>query len=99
MYGLSSFTLGKTDKCSSIDVNVQVKDLYTAIVQTDNTDALKDVIISADFFTKNNANICSGSGSPSRQMVEITKKTVSTVPDLKDNQQNIEQINNNPLVW
>lgn len=40
-YGLSSFSIDALDAdCTSLDINVELRDLYTIIVQTDNIDEL-----------------------------------------------------------
>lgn len=47
---------------------MNINDFYSAIVQTDNTDNLTSLFISADFFSKNNIGLCSGLTGISRQM-------------------------------
>lgn len=47
---------------------MNIKDFYTAIVQTDNTDNLTNLFISADFYSKNTIGLCSGSTGASRKM-------------------------------
>lgn len=67
LYGLSSFTLAPSAKCVAIDVDVEIKDLYTVMVKTDNPDQLDNVFVSGDFYSKNSLNLCKGSASgPSR---------------------------------
>lgn len=67
IYGLSSFTLAPSAKCVAIDVDVEIKDLYTVIVKTDNPDELDNVFVSGDFYSKNSLNLCNGgAASPSR---------------------------------
>lgn len=99
IFGLASFSIAAlpTD-CTSIDVNVEIIDLYTIIVQTDNIDELKDVFIAADFFTLNTNDLCGVTG-PTTEMVQIAKKTYTTLPDLENNEQNIQQISSNPMQW
>lgn len=85
IWGLSSFNIAKFDQCSSLDVNMEIKDFYTAIVQTDNTDNLTSLFISADFYSKNTVGLCSGSNGASRQMNEISSSVAKSIPDLKLN--------------
>ena len=47
---------------------MNINDFYSTIVQTDNTDNLTDLFISADFFSKNTIGLCSGSTGAARQM-------------------------------
>ncbi len=96
IYGLASFKLAPSSTCVAIDVDVEVKDLYNVIVRTDNTDSLTDIFVAADFYSKNNINLCSASSTPSRTMTQITSKTYLTVPDLAIKNQDIALIENNP---
>lgn len=92
IYGLSSFTLAPSAKCVAIEVDVEIKDLYTVIVKTDNPDQLDNVFVSGDFYSKNSLGLCTGPASaPSRQMNQIVNKDYSSVPDLRFNYQNIQQ--------
>jgi hypothetical protein len=47
---------------------MNINDFYSAIVQTDNTDNLTNLFISADFFNKNTIELCSGSITAARKM-------------------------------
>ena len=99
IYGLASFSIDKlSTNCTSVDVNVEVKDLYSIIVQTDNIDQLKNVFIAADFFTKNTNDLC-GVTSPATEMVDIKTKHYITVPDLVELKQNIKQTATTPMTW
>lgn len=85
IFGLASFSIDALPAdCTSIDVNIQIIDLYTIIVQTDNIDQLKNVFIAADSFTLNTNDLCGVTG-PTTEMVNINKKTYVTLPDLIDN--------------
>lgn len=93
IYGLASFTLNPAANCAAIDIDVEIKDINNAIVRTDNTDALTDVIIAGDFYSGMNLGICGTSGSPStpsRTMNSITSKLYKTVPDLAVGNQDIK---------
>lgn len=96
IYGLASFSISPSASCVAIDVDVEIKDLYNVIVRTDNTDALNDVFVAADFFSRTSLNLCSASSSPSRTMNQITSRTYLTVPDLAIDTQDIALTNNDP---
>lgn len=63
IYGLTSFTLAPSSKCVAIDVDVEIKDLYTVIVKTDNVDQLDNVFVSGDFYSKSTLDICNGAAT------------------------------------
>lgn len=96
IYGLASFSISPSASCVAIDVDVEIKDLYNVIVRTDNTDALNDVFVAADFFSRTSLNLCSASSSPSRTMNQITSRTYLTVPDLAIESQDIALTKNDP---
>ncbi len=96
IYGFSSFTIAPASGCVAIDVDVEIKDLYNVIVRTDNTDALKDIFVAADFFSRTSLNLCSASSTPARTMNQITSRTYITVPDLVSGAQDIALTSNDP---
>jgi hypothetical protein len=92
IYGLASFQIAPSSSCVAIDVDVTVIDLYTLIVNTDNTNQLTNVFVAADFYTKNTFSLCSGAGTPSRQLTDILSLQYNTNPNLIPADQNINQI-------
>ena len=101
IYGLASFKLSPATTCVAIDLDVEIKDINTAIFRTDNTDSLTDVVIAGDFFSGSNLNVC-GSGvgtTPSRTMNQITTKIYKTIPDFSFDGQDIQFTSNNPTTF
>lgn len=96
IYGFSSFRLSPVSGCTAIDLNIDFKDINTVILQTDNTDALSDVFITADFYSKNNGKLCSAAGGPSRTIYDIKTQTFSTTPILENKVQDIQLVANKP---
>jgi hypothetical protein len=80
-------------------MNINIPDLYTLYVQTDNTDYLSNVVVSSDMYVKNSGSLCGGSTQPSIDMVNIAQKVYKSIPDLAPLQQNIQQTANNPLTF
>lgn len=98
IYGLVSFKLNPSANCKAIDLDVEVKDINSAIFRTDNTDSLEDVVIAGDFFSGSNLQVC-GSGvgtTPSRTMTQIKTKVYKTIPDFSFDGQDIQLTDNNP---
>lgn len=93
---MASFSISPSASCVAIDVDVEIKDLYNVIVRTDNTDALNDIFVAADFFSRTSLNLCSSASTPSRTMNQITSRTYLTVPDLAIDSQDIALTNNDP---
>lgn len=96
IYGLASFKISPVAGCSHIDIDVTISDINSAIVRTDNTDALTDLFIAGDFYSKPNAQVCANVITSFKKMLDIPSKTYSTVPDLQINQQNVQQTANDP---
>ena len=80
-------------------MNINIPDLYTLYVQTDNTDYLSNVVVASDMFVLNDGSLCGGSTQPSIDMVNIAQKVYKSIPDLAPQQQNIQQTSNTPLLW
>lgn len=92
IFGFSSFALTKLPTTSTaINIDVEIPDLYTLYVDTDNTDYLSDVNIASDMYTLNQNTLCGGSTQPALEMQNIGQLIYNTVPDLLVNQQNIQQ--------
>jgi len=99
IYGLSSFVLNSNSKCLAIDIDVTLKDLFTIILNTDNTDDLNSVIVSGDFFSKTAGALCGGNSGLTRTMTEVPNINYSTVPDLLMDLHDIRTTSQNPLTW
>ncbi len=82
-----------------IDMNVNIPDLYSLYINTDNTDYLSNVVVSSDMYVLNDGSLCGGSTQPSLDMVNIVQKIYKSIPDLTPGQQNIQQSANSPLTW
>jgi hypothetical protein len=80
-------------------MNINIPDLYTLYVQTDNTDYLSNVVVSSDMYVKNSGSLCGGSTQPSINMVNVAQKIYKTIPDLAPQQQNIQQNLNTPMTF
>jgi hypothetical protein len=76
-----------------------MKDFYTVQVQTDNTDYLSNIFVSADYFSKNTAGLCATNATASRKMYDVISSVAKTIPDLTINQQNVKQTSTKPMTW
>lgn len=98
IYGFASFTLNAAAACSAIDIDIEIRDINSIILRTDNTDALTDTIVAADFYSGTSLGSC-GSGAPvtpSRTMTNIPSKSYLTVPTMTPSNQDIAQTTNSP---
>lgn len=71
---------------TQIDINLSLPDLNTALLQTDNTNYLDNVRVSADYWNSILINSCAPTVT---EMVFIQQKMVSSVPALESGKQNI----------
>ena len=92
IYGLASFKLNPSTKCSAIDIDVEIKDINNVILRTDNSDYLEEVFVAGDFYSGSTLIGCNINSAPTitKMMTQISTKIYKTIPEFANDAQGIQ---------
>jgi hypothetical protein len=92
IYGLASFKLNPSSRCSAIDIDVEIKDISNVILRTDNGDYLEEVFVAGDFYSGSTLNGCNLGSSPNtpKIMTQISTRIYKTIPEFAIDAQGIQ---------